>query len=101
MSDMITSLGDPQQMKARLTIRAGQRGTKRLTAQYGDRLVCVRYRYDAQRRKRLKTVELIVEETDWTPAPGPPAPDVIVAVRIDVTERALQKTVKASGGRPN
>jgi len=24
---------------------------------YGDRLICVRYRYDTERRKRLKTVE--------------------------------------------
>ena len=31
---------------------------------YGDALVCVRFRYDAKLRQRLKTVELIVESTD-------------------------------------
>jgi hypothetical protein len=30
-------------------------GTKKLVARYGERLVCVRYRYDAERRKRLET----------------------------------------------
>lgn len=43
----------------------GQRGTKKLVAQHGDRLICVRYRYDEQKRKQYKMVELIVEETDW------------------------------------
>lgn len=31
---------------------------------------CVRYRYDAQRHRRVKIVELIIEETEWTPEPG-------------------------------
>jgi hypothetical protein len=34
---------------------------------YGDRLVCVRYRYDSARGVRHKTVELIVETTPWSP----------------------------------
>jgi len=49
-------------MRTRLTLQPGQSGTKELVEQYGDRLVCVRYRYDATRRRRFKTVELIVEE---------------------------------------
>ena len=31
----------------RLHLRPGQKGTKQLLAQYGDRLISVRYRYDA------------------------------------------------------
>jgi hypothetical protein len=54
-------------MRAKLTLRPGQRGTKKLVRKYGDRLVCVRYRYDGERRKRYKTVELIIEESDWEP----------------------------------
>jgi hypothetical protein len=34
-------------MRTRLHLKPGQKGTKQLLAQYGDRLVCVRYRYDA------------------------------------------------------
>ena len=52
-------------MRTRLHLKPGQKGTKQLLAQYGDRLVCVRYRYDAQRKKRFKTVELLVAECDW------------------------------------
>src|SRR3990167_7220516 len=51
----------------RLHLKPGQKGTKQLLAQYGDRLICVRYRYDAQRKKRFKTVELLVAERDWQP----------------------------------
>ena len=55
-------------MHIRSTVHPGQRGTKKLLTQFGDRLVCVRYRYDDQRQKRIKTVELIVEEKiGWLP----------------------------------
>lgn len=56
-------------MKTRLILKPGQKGTKRLTEKYGDALVCVRFSYDAELRQRIKTVELIVEKTDWTPPP--------------------------------
>ena len=52
-------------MRARLKLNPGQRGTKKLLTQYGNRLVCARYRYDAKQKKRFKTVELIVEEIAW------------------------------------
>ena len=55
--------------RVRLHLKPGQKGTKQLLAQYGDRLICVRYRYDAQRKKRFKTVELLVAERDWEPPP--------------------------------
>lgn len=54
-------------MRTRLKLKPGQRGTKKLLNQYGEQLVCVRYRYDAERKKRFKTVELIVDEIDWEP----------------------------------
>jgi hypothetical protein len=53
-------------MEARATLRPGQKGTKKLVTRFGDRLICVRYRYDTTRRKRFTTVELIVDESDWT-----------------------------------
>jgi hypothetical protein len=48
-------------METRLTLRPGQSGTKKLLQRYGERLVRVRYLYDRQAGRRLKTVELIVE----------------------------------------
>ena len=44
------------------TLRPGDSGTKRLTARYGDQLICVRYRRDEQKNRRYTTVELIVDE---------------------------------------
>lgn len=46
----------------------GQRGTRKLLARYGERLVCVRYRYDAASSTRYKTVELVVDRASWDPA---------------------------------
>ena len=48
--------------RVRRHLKPGPKGTKQLVAQYGDRLICVRSRYDAQRKKRFKTVELLVAE---------------------------------------
>jgi hypothetical protein len=88
-------------MNIRSTVHPGQRGAKKLLTQYGDRLVCVRYRYDEQRQKRLKTVELIVEEAEWSaPKPSPKNED-LVAVAITLAETALQQQVKHWGGRWN
>jgi hypothetical protein len=40
-----------------LRARSGHKGTTQFLALYGDRLVCVRYRHDPQRKKRLKTAD--------------------------------------------
>jgi hypothetical protein len=81
-------------MRTRLVRRPGQHGTKDLVAQYGDRLVCVRYRYDAVHKKRYKTVELIVEAVEWSP---PPDPTTLVALRIALHERDLQQAIRKVG----
>jgi len=54
-------------MDTKLTLKPGQRGTKKLMKEYGDRLICVRYRYDNETQMRYKTVELVVDTTQWTP----------------------------------
>ena len=81
--------------------QAGQKGTKQLLAQYGDRLICVRYRYDAQRKKRLKTVELLVAERDWEPPPPRFAHDQIVGLRVAFADVAVRDRVKQAGGTWN
>lgn len=88
-------------MNIRSTVHPGQRGAKKLFAQYGDRLICVRYRYDEKRQKRLKTVELIVEEAEWHgPTAVPKKPD-IVHIAISFSEKDLRQQVKQRGGRWN
>ena len=86
-------------MRIRLTLHPGQNGAKQLQAQYGDRLVCVRYRYDEHQQKRFKTVELIVEEREWRPDGGKWANECLVGVEIAVREVELRGRIKQAGGR--
>ena len=87
-------------METRLSLAPGQNGTKKLLARYGAQLICVRYRYDAERKVRHKTVELIVETMPWTPRGRNPRrqPDDMVAVRIAYTETELRARIKTAGG---
>jgi hypothetical protein len=85
-------------MRIRKTLHPHQDGAKSLLAQYGEYLVCVRYRYDEQQHKRFKTAAIVVAAEPWTP-PRPAVPqERRVALRITVTEGALRRKVKAAGG---
>ena len=88
-------------MHIRSTVHPGQRGTKKLLTQFGDRLVCVRYRYDDQRQKRIKTVELIVEEEDWMAPTLAPKKEDVVHIALTVQEFPLRQQIKQRGGRWN
>ena len=88
-------------MKTRVILKPGQKGTKRLVEQYGDALVCVRYRYDAKAHKQYKTVEIILSETEWTPPPAKYPDGALVPLKIGIKETALQEQVRAVGGRWN
>jgi hypothetical protein len=86
-------------METRLTLRPGQNGTKKLLERYGERLVRVRYLYDPQTQRRLKTVELIVESVPWHAHARRPRrrDDEIVAVRIAFSESDLRERAKRLG----
>lgn len=73
-------------------LRPQEAGARSWAAEFGDRLVCVRYRVDPQRQRRQTTVELIVEE-------APTLASVRVGVRIAWAETELRQRVKASGGK--
>jgi hypothetical protein len=70
----------------------GQPGTLKLGRRFGDALLCVRYRLDAQARRRYTTVELIVDH-----GPMAPRPDRLVGVRIRFEEAELRNQVKQHG----
>ena len=86
-------------LRTRLTLKPGRPGTKDLLAEYGDRLLCVRYRYDEERHLRYKTAELIIEKTPWTPT-HPFAPTDLVGLRIRPPEHALRAAAHLLGARP-
>jgi len=87
-------------MHTSTTIQPGQRGAKRFVAQYGDRLVCVRYRQDERRKQRCKTVELSVAEGPWTPPPRRRR-ERLVFVKGAFPERELRRQSKDGGGVGN
>lgn len=97
-------------MEIRTVRRPGEKGTRKLVEKYGERLICIRYRYDPARRKRLKTVELIIAEEDWQPPEPHPqelkpaglGPTTFytrrVGIRLAYDEVDLRRQVKAVGG---
>ena len=94
----LARVSDPTRTVA---ISSPARRARSILAQYGDRLICVRYRYDAQRKKRFKTVELLVAERDWEPPRPRFAHDQIVGLRVPFADVAVRDRVKQAGGTWN
>ena len=88
-------------MRTRLTLQPEQEGAKQLRDRYGERLVCVRYRYDETKKQRWKTVELIIEKSEWEPPTLIRQDDTIVALQVTAWEREVRRQVKAAGGKWN
>ena len=80
-----------KEMKSYAHLKPGQNGTKRLVEEYGDRLLCVRYRFDETRGVKLKTVEIVVDEK---PLRKPRFRDNdLVAVHVAYDEKELRHEV--------
>lgn len=90
-----------QSLRTRRTLLPGQPGTKKLVQEYGDALLCVRYRYDATKKERVKTVEVIIERDPWEPDPTKIPAHKRLSVRVELGEKSLGKRVRAAGGRWN
>jgi hypothetical protein len=98
---IVSGMADQRRLtivRTRLKLNPSQRGTKKLVALYGDRLVCVRYRYDEEKCKRYKTVELIIDEKEWIPRRDPAE---IVDVQVAYHEFEMREQIKDAGGRWN
>ncbi len=88
-------------MRTRLTLQPDQDGAKHLRERYGERLVCVRYRYDETTKERWKTVELIIEKSAWEPPSPRWQESTLVALQVAAQERDVRQQVKAAGGKWN
>jgi len=82
-------------------ILPGQYGTIKYQKKYGDKLVCVRYKYDINKKEKIKTVELIVSRDYWNPDSTKISPNKIVGLRIRYGEIELARRVKSLGGKWN
>jgi hypothetical protein len=87
------------------TLPAGTPGTRRYTQQFGDKLVCVRYRKDPAGQHRLTTVEIVVDEAPLLPPrrtagkTRSPAPNQHVLLKVAYREEELRRRIKQAGGR--
>ena len=81
----------------RLKLKRGAQGTKCLVEKFGDHLVCVRYRYDPDKRLRYKTAEIIVSEAPWIRKKS----NTHAYVLVHWKEKDLQTRIKAAGGKWN
>lgn len=72
---------------------------EKLVERFGERLVRVRYLYDASTGRRLKTVELIVASAPWRPRSRAARrrDEEIVPVRIAFHETDLRERAKRLG----
>lgn len=95
---MSTEVG---RLPIRLKLEPGQAGTRRLLNEHGDRLVCVRYRYDRAGRRRYKTIELIVDEAAWWPGKHKLRLDSLVKIWTHETELVLHDQIWRGGGKWN
>ena len=75
-------------------LQPGNNGTKRHQLRYGDDLVCVRYREDAENNVQYTTVEIIVDQRPLRKAPATawqPGDDDLVGVSMDFQEGYLRR----------
>ncbi|NTV95993.1 MAG: hypothetical protein HGA75_11355 [Thiobacillus sp.] len=79
----------------------GQPGTKRYQRQFGDALVCVRYRIQPETSRRYTTVEIVVDEKQLPrfQAPNDTPDDMIVALVIAYGETELRQRAKQAGAQ--
>lgn len=85
----------------RRTVYPGYPGSKKWQKIYGDKLLCVRYKYDDVNKKRITTIELIVDEQDWKPNTTLIPKNKIVQLQINYGEIDLARKVKSMGGKWN
>lgn len=80
----------------RKTMRPGEKGTARFVRDWGEQLVCVRYRFDENGKTRYTTVEIVAAEPrPWNP-PKRPTPDALVYLRVDRNDwKAIRKLREA------
>ena len=88
-------------MKTRRIVQPGQPGTKKLVETYGDNLLCVRYRYDEEKMRVYKTIEIIIEDKPWKGKISKMPKYKIMNIRIDYNDLELRNRIKENGGKWN
>jgi len=78
-----------------------QPGSKKYLEEYGNRFVCIRYRYDTESGKRTKTIELLLDQDAFQQKRAWIPKNKIMLVRVEYGEIEVARLVKSAGGRWN
>ena len=77
------------------------KGTKKLVEEYGDKLVCVRYRNDYERKRKVKTIEIIIDESPLSDNSSKIPLNKIMYLSVKYGEVHIGRLIKSAGGRWN
>ena len=91
-SKKLTSGALTSKLRVTKKLATSNRGAIKLAQQFGDTLVCVRHRVDAQARFRYTTVELLVDKAEMQPRHSN-----MVSIRVHPHEYGLKTVVRAAG----
>jgi len=83
------------------TLIAGQPGTKKWLQKYGAALTCVRYKYDSENNRKIKTVELVVENEPWEIDRKRIPANKLIGLKVKYGEVHIGRLIKAAGGKWN
>jgi len=83
------------------TVVPGNPGTKSLMGKNGEELICVRYKYDKQNHKKIKTAEYIIKSWDENQSHSKIPYNKIVHLRIEYGETRLGALARSVGGKWN
>lgn len=85
------------------TINAGKNGSRRLQREWGEKLLCVRYR--EHNKKIYTTIEIVIDERDKPPKNVCQFQTLsnrnktIVAIKVAYEEEELRAKIKRHGGK--
>ena len=86
-------------MMIKKTLLPGDPGTKAVTEKFGEKLICIRYRYDPEKQMRLKTAEIILEAKVWKPDKKRIPGNKLIKIRVGKFETTVQTLVQSYGGK--
>ncbi|MCK5148711.1 hypothetical protein KAR48_18295 [bacterium] len=78
--------------------KAGKPGTIKFVRIYGDDFICTRYKYDYKKKKHYKTIEICVDEKDWTPSENDRHSHKRVYIHIEKQETDLIRKIEKADG---
>jgi len=89
------------EFRTQKVLKAGQPGTQKYVRQFGEKLLCIRHKYEKMTQQKYITAEIIVESTKWYPNADNIPHNKIMDLNIEYKEKYLRKLVQESGGKWN